>query len=162
MTVDVSLEVSLTDQELAFIQDQRLVRKFPVSTARNGSGEQSGSQCTPRGQHYVRARIGENQPVGSVFVGRRATGEIYSTALAEANPDRDWILSRILWLCGCEPGYNRLGNVDSMQRYIYLHGTPDTEPMGIPVSHGCVRMRNEHIIWLFDHVPVGTPVFIKE
>ncbi|OMH33602.1 L,D-transpeptidase [Motiliproteus sp. MSK22-1] len=162
MSVDVSLEVSLAEQQLTFIQDQQPVRQFPVSTGLNGCGELTGSECTPRGRHYVRARIGEHQAPGSVFVGRRPTGEIYSPALAQANPDRDWILSRILWLCGCEPGYNRLGNVDSMRRYIYLHGTPDTEPMGIPVSHGCIRMRNEHIIWLFDHTPVGTPVLIRE
>lgn len=121
-----------------------------------------GSEMTPRGRHRVRARIGAACPSGSVFVGRRPTGEIHTPTLAQRFPERDWILSRILWLCGEEPGRNRLGEFDSMRRYIYIHGTPDSEPMGIPRSHGCVRMRNEAIIELFDKVPVGLPVYIEE
>ena len=101
-------------------------------------------------------------PAGSVFVGRRPTGEIYSDSLAREYPDRDWILSRILWLCGCEPGRNRLGQVDSMRRYIYIHGTPDSQPMGVPASHGCIRMRNQDVISLFAMVSPGTPVEISE
>jgi lipoprotein-anchoring transpeptidase ErfK/SrfK len=126
----------------------------------NGPGQLSGSGCTPLGLHYVRARIGADLPINTVFRGRRPTGEIYSEQLAEQFPERDWILTRILWLSGCELGYNRLGKVDSMQRYIYIHGTPDSEPMGVPVSHGCIRMRNLDLVSLFDMTPVGTTVLI--
>jgi lipoprotein-anchoring transpeptidase ErfK/SrfK len=137
-------------------------RQFHVSTALNGVGEKSGSGCTPRGLHIIRAKIGESLPLNSVFVGRRFTGEIYTPDLAKRHPKRDWILTRILWLSGKEPSRNRLGSVDSMQRYIYIHGTPDTEPMGVPLSHGCVRMRNLDVIELFDLVPVGTELLIEE
>lgn len=135
---------------------------FPVSTATKGAGEQADSFQTPRGKHYIRACIGDGLPPGSVFVGRRPTGEIYSDSLAREYPDRDWILSRILWLCGREPGRNRLGRVDSMRRYIYIHGAPDSEPMGVPASHGCIRMRNQDVISLFAMVSPGTPVDISE
>jgi len=136
------------------------LRRFAVSTAVNGPGELHGSNCTPRGRHVVRAKIGAGAPAGTVFVGRRPTGETHSAELAAACPGRDWILTRILWLSGCERGRNRLGEVDTMRRYIYIHGCPDTEPMGIPRSHGCIRMRNADIIELFDMVPAGTPVEI--
>src|SRR5690606_20033273 len=118
--------------------------------------------CTPRGRHVVRARIGAGAPAGAVFRGRRPTGEVWSPELAARYPGRDWILSRILWLSGREPGFNRLGGVDSMRRYIYIHGTPDDQPMGVPLSHGCVRMRNADVIELFDLVPPGTEVLIHE
>lgn len=108
----------------------------------------------------MRAKIGAGEPENAVFRGRRTTGEIYSAALAKAHPDRDWILTRILWLSGTEVGRNRLGEVDTMRRYIYIHGTPDTEPLGVPGSIGCIRMRNRDIIELFDLVPAGTRVDI--
>jgi lipoprotein-anchoring transpeptidase ErfK/SrfK len=96
-----------------------------------------------------------------VFVGRRPTGEIWSEALTREHPERDWILTRILWLSGLEKGFNRLGDVDTMRRYIYIHGMPDSEPCGVPASIGCIRMRNADIIELFDRVAVGTPVIIE-
>jgi len=133
-----------------------------VSTAREGAGERAGSHRTPRGMHRIRAKIGEGCPPGTVFVARRPTGEIYSPELARRHPGRDWILSRILWLSGLEVGRNRLGDVDTMRRFIYIHGCPDEEPMGIPRSHGCIRMRNADIIALFERVPVGTRVSIEE
>ncbi|WP_372738186.1 L,D-transpeptidase family protein [Neptunomonas sp.] len=139
-----------------------VITEYPVSTALNGAGEQEGSGCTPRGLHVIRAKVGENLPLNAVFVGRRFTGEVYSAELARQFPERDWILTRILWLSGKEPGSNRLGAVDSMRRYIYIHGTPDSEPMGIPVSHGCIRMRNADVKELYDRVPVGTELFIEE
>ncbi len=143
------------------VRGERL-RCYAVSTALNGPGEQRDSGRTPRGRHRVRAKIGAEAPSGSVFRGRRATGEIWSPQYAARYPGRDWILSRILWLCGCEPGRNRFGNVDSMRRYIYIHGTPDDQPVGVPRSHGCIRMRNRDVIELFDLVPVGTTVEIEE
>ncbi len=155
--------VSIGSQRLdLFGDDGACIRRYRVSTARNGAGERNGSGCTPRGHHVVRARIGGAQPARAVFVGRRPTGEQWSSALAQQHPGRDWILSRILWLSGTERGRNRLGSCDSMRRYIYIHGTPDTEPMGEPRSHGCIRMRNEEVIELFDLVSVGTPVDIIE
>lgn len=138
------------------------VRRYPVSTATNGPGEIRNSFCTPRGQHVVRAKIGAGQPVGMVFVKRRPTGEICTSDLCAANPGRDWILSRILWLSGTEPGFNRLGDRDTMQRYIYIHGTGDATRLGTPGSKGCIRMSNQDIVELFDLVPAGMPVEIME
>ena len=108
----------------------------------------------------MRAKIGAGQPENTVFVARRPTGERYTPELAAQFPDRDWILTRILWLSGCEVGHNRLGDVDTMRRYIYIHGSPDSVHMGRPGSIGCIRMRNADIIDLFDRVPPGTPVDI--
>ncbi len=160
---DARIVVSIPRQELVFERAGRPgAQRWAVSTAANGPGERMGSECTPRGRHVVRARIGAGLPAGAVLVGRRPTGEVYDAALAATYPDRDWILTRILWLCGAEPGRNRFGAVDSMRRYIYIHGTPDTEPMGVPRSHGCIRMRNADIIDLFDQVPVGCPVEILQ
>ena len=152
--------VSLSRQQLTLFAGE-VVSKWPVSTARTGPGETKNSESTPRGLHTVRAMIGAGAESGAVFVGRRPTGEIYCEELAAQFPKRDWILSRILWLSGCEPGRNRLGNVDSMQRYIYIHGTPDTEPMGVPYSHGCIRMANADVIELFDQVHAGIAVQIE-
>lgn len=153
------VEVRLNTQTLHF-SNRSGERVYKISSALNGHGQLSGSGCTPLGRHIVRAKIGQNLPLNTVFVGRRPTGEIYSEKLAEQFPKRDWILTRILWLSGSELGYNRLGNVDSMRRYIYIHGTPDSEPMGIPLSHGCIRMRNLDLVELFDMTPLGTEVLI--
>ena len=154
------LRVSISQQTLALYRGGSCVRQWPVSTALNGTGNQSGSNQTPLGVHRIRACIGAGAAAGSVFVGRRPTGEIYSAELAARFPGRDWILTRILWLCGEEKGINRGANVDSQRRYIYIHGTPDTEPMGVPLSHGCIRMRNQDVIELFDDVSPGTRVII--
>lgn len=156
------IRVSLAAQRLELLNDGRIIQSYSISTATNGAGEQSGSGCTPCGWHEVRAKIGAGCAPDTVFVSRRPTGEIYTQRLAAAYPERDWILSRILWLRGLEPGRNRYGNVDSMRRYIYLHGCPDSEPMGIPRSHGCVRMRNVDVIDLFDRVAASTRVWIQK
>ncbi len=157
---DLWIAVSLTQQLLRLFAGDQLVREYLVSSSRYGPGEQSGSQCTPRGRHVIRARIGDKAPAGAVFVGRRPTGEIYSPELCRRFPRRDWILSRILWLSGRELGANRLGQVDSMRRFIYIHGTPDSEPVGVPFSHGCIRMRNTDVIDLYSRVSVGITVEI--
>lgn len=154
--------ISIPQQTLTLLDNQgECVRRYVVSTAANGAGEQEGSGCTPRGLHVIRAKIGGGRPLAAVFRGRRWTGEVWSPELSAQFPERDWILSRILWLSGREPGRNRLGNVDSMRRYIYIHGTPDDQPMGEPRSHGCVRMRNGEVVELFDLVPAGTEVLIN-
>jgi lipoprotein-anchoring transpeptidase ErfK/SrfK len=158
----VRIEVDISAQTLSVVDTEgRVLRRYPVSTAKNGVGEANGSFCTPRGRHIVRAKIGAGQPAGTVFRGRRATGEIWSTELHDRFPGRDWILTRLLWLSGCEPGFNRLGSVDTMRRMIYIHGAPDTAPMGEPGSHGCIRMRNLDVAELFDLVPCRTPVDIR-
>jgi lipoprotein-anchoring transpeptidase ErfK/SrfK len=154
------LEISIPEQSLALLENGREVRRYVVSTSRNGAGEQPGSFCTPRGEHIVRAKIGAGQPWNAVFVRRRPTGEIWTSELAERFPGRDWILTRILWLSGCEPGRNRLGGVDTMRRYIYIHGSPEDVEMGKPGSIGCVRMRNQDVVELFELVPPGTEVSI--
>ena len=156
------LLIDIARQRLQLFDDFSVcVGDYSVSTARNGAGELDGSGCTPRGQHYIRAMIGAGQPLHSVFRGRRPTGEIYSPERALAHPERDWILSRIVWLCGRQWGVNRGPGVDTFRRFIYIHGTSDTEPMGIPLSHGCVRMRNTELVALFARLQPGMAVMIR-
>lgn len=155
------IRIQIERQELCLLDESRPVLCFPVSTAAAGTGQQQNSGQTPLGRHRVRALIGAGQPVGAVFRGRRPTGEIWTPELQARYPERDWILSRIIWLCGCEPGFNRLGDVDTQRRFIYLHGTPDSEPLGEPHSHGCIRMEKQAIITLFDRIKPGTLVEIE-
>ena len=157
-----SIRISIADQALELSEDGKAVRRYRVSTAKNGAGEKYGSFCTPRGRHIVRAKVGGGAPVNTVFVKRRPTGEIYDAELGRRFPGRDWMLTRLLWLSGCEPGFNRLGDVDTMRRYIYIHGSPDSAVMGTPGSIGCIRMYNHDLLELFDIVEPGTPVEITE
>ncbi len=150
--------VDLGRQRLQLLDGGRTVLEALVSTARNGPGERRDSACTPRGWHVVRARIGDGLPPGAVLRGRRPTGECFVPG--RMDPRQDWILSRILWLGGREPGVNRLGDVDTQRRYIYIHGTADLAGLGRPVSHGCIRMANQDIIGLFGRVAVGDAVYI--
>lgn len=149
-------------QQLQLIEAGNILAQYPVSTALKGFGEQKDTDKTPRGWHVIRAKIGTGSPKYTVFIGRRPTGEIYTPALGLMHPERDWILSRIMWLSGLEPGYNRLGDVDTMRRYIYIHGCPDEISLARPLSHGCIRMHNDALIELYDRVPVGTKIFIGE
>ena len=157
-----SVAISLAAQRLDLFSGTELYRSWPVSTSKHGPGEVRDTFKTPRGRHVIRAKIGAGAPLGAVFRGRRPTGEIYSEELARAQPGRDWILTRILWLSGTEIGRNRLGDVDTMRRYIYLHGTHEFAEMGKPGSIGCVRMRNADILELFERVAPYTPVEIRE
>lgn len=154
------LRIDLQRQLLELTDDGRVEQIFSVSTSKHGAGERRDSFRTPRGRHVIRAKVGAGAAAGTVFRGRRPTGEVYSRELAAAFPERDWILTRIMWLSGTEVGRNRLGDVDTMRRYIYIHGAPETEPMGVPGSIGCIRMRNDEIIDLFDRVSPGTVVEI--
>jgi hypothetical protein len=156
------LRIDLAAQRLQVLDGDRVAASFAVSTSAKGAGERSGSEQTPRGAHEIRALIGDGAPCGAVFVGRQPTGEICTPELRAAFPDRDWILSRVIWLAGCEDGRNRGGDVDTFERYIYIHGTPDDEPVDEPRSHGCIRMRNPDVIALFAMVEVGTRVRIDE
>lgn len=156
------IEINIADQSLALFDGDRCLRRYSVSTGLRGAGEEQDSFCTPRGSHVIAEKIGGDCEVNAVFVGRRPTGEIYSPELRKDNPDRDWILTRILWLEGTEEGRNRGGNVDSRSRYIYIHGSPDDVDMGRPGSRGCIRMRNSDVVELFDLVEEGVPVDIRE
>ena len=155
----MKIKINITTQTLELQDDSgSLLKSYSVSTALHGPGEEADSHCTPRGKHVIRAKIGAGQPVNTVFVRRRPTDEVYTPQLGAQFPGRDWILTRILWLSGCEPGYNRLGSCDTMRRYIYIHGTPDERTMGVPASHGCINMRNENLLELFALVDAGTIV----
>jgi lipoprotein-anchoring transpeptidase ErfK/SrfK len=159
---DVLIHLSLAEQRLELREGGKTTAVYPVSTARNGPGERRGSGCTPRGWHRIRSKIGAGLPSDTVFVGRRPTGEIYTPELARRHPERDWILTRILWLTGLESGYNRGGECDTLRRFIYIHGCPDTAPMGKPLSHGCIRMRNQELLELFERVEIGDRVLVAE
>ena len=158
----MKINISIPKQQLDLVDDNcRIIQQYAISSAKNGVGQENGSFCTPLGKHIIRAKIGQGQPTNTVFIRRRPTGEIYSPALGEQFPKRDWILTRILWLSGCEPGFNRQGSVDTMRRYVYIHGSPDSVEMGKPGSIGCIRMRNSDLLALFDIVDAGISVEIK-
>ena len=163
-THDTELVINIAEQTLTIYQQQTEVGRYTVSTAKNGVGSLQDSGCTPLGKHIIAEKIGGSEPMSAVFIGRVPTGEIYNADLGTLHPKRDWILSRILWLSGLEDGLNKgcneQGGCDTYQRYIYIHGTPDTEPMGMPLSHGCIRMRNEDIVALYEQVKAGIPVTI--
>lgn len=158
----MKIHISIDRQQLDLLNDENtVISSYLISSAKNGVGQQRDSFCTPLGKHIIRAKIGENQPINTVFVKRRPTGEIYTPELASRYPGRDWILTRIMWLSGCESGFNRLGLVDTMRRYIYIHGSPDSAEMGKPGSIGCIRMHNGDLLDLFGRVTVGTPIEIN-
>jgi lipoprotein-anchoring transpeptidase ErfK/SrfK len=157
----MKIHIRITQQQLDLIDDEdKIVCNYLISSAKNGVGQQRGSFCTPLGKHVIRAKIGDHQPINTVFIKRRPTGEIYTPELGIRYSGRDWILTRILWLSGCEIGFNRLGSVDTMRRYIYIHGSPDGVEMGKPGSIGCIRMHNNDLLDLFERVAVGTPTEI--
>ena len=162
MNQDKHIEINISKQTLRLSEGNDLIKQYTISTAKNGPGEQMDSECTPRGKHLIREKIGAGCEANTIFVGREASGEMYHPELREQFPDRDWILTRILWLSGCEEGKNKGGNVDSYDRYIYIHGGPDDLAMGVPGSRGCVRMRNDDMIELFDLVETETGVNIIE
>lgn len=165
MKANLHIIINIAQQTLIIYDNHTILHKYCISTAKNGIGGQQDSGCTPLGEHIIAQMIGEDEPISTVFVGRVPTGEIYDDELGSNFPKRDWILSRILWLAGLEEGINKgnnqNGGCDSYQRYIYIHGTPDTEAIGKPLSHGCIRMRNDDIIELFEKVDTGTRVFIN-
>ncbi len=156
------IKISVAKQSLQVVEAGETIKSFVISTGKNGCSEQNGSGGTPTGWHYIRIKVGTAADKNAVFVGRRETGEIYSSSLADSHPNRDWVLGRILWLSGLEKGKNRLGDVDTLRRYIYIHGTPDEEQLGTPASHGCIRMNCADVVELFSMVDVGTRVHIFE
>jgi len=157
-----TITINLSSQEADLLDKDSLIKRYRVSTSKQGAGERNGSFCTPRGRHIIRAKIGAGMPENTVFVERRPTGEIFTPELGRNFPGRDWILTRILWLSGCEVGFNRLGDVDTMRRFIYIHGSPDSVELGKPGSAGCIRMHNKDLLDLFERVRVGDEVLISE
>ena len=156
------IDVNIIKQQLRLLNNGIVISSYPVSTAKNGVGQLNGSECTPLGWHTIRAKIGADAEENTVFVGRRNTSEIFNEALRSENPERDWILTRILWLSGLEKEKNRGGEVDTMRRYIYIHGCPDADSFNKPSSHGCLKMHNKDVVDLFDNVNAGTRVYIHE
>ena len=162
MKNNLYIEINIHEQTLKLFDGDKLTGQYPVSTARNGPGELMDSECTPRGAHIISEKIGSGLAPNTVFISRTPTGELYTPEMYKKFPHRDWMLTRILWLSGTEPGCNQGGNVDSHDRYIYIHGSPDEVEMGKPGSRGCIRMRNKDVIELFEQVEEGTPVHISE
>ena len=157
------IKISISEQKLFLYRDDASLEKsFIVSSALKGTGQNKNSFCTPLGRHKVRAKIGENMPIYSQFVGRRPTGKIWNPSMSLSNPKEDWILTRIIWLSGLEVGFNRLGNQDTMQRFIYIHGTDEEINLGKPTSHGCIRMNNRDVIELFKQIQIGDQVLISD
>ena len=156
------IKISISKQQLILFGEEDSIKQYSISTAKNGSGERKNSECTPRGEHIIAEKIGQGAKENSVFVGRIETNELYNSKLRDFHPRRDWILTRILWLSGLEEGKNKGGDVDSHDRYIYIHGSPEDIEMGRPGSRGCIRMRNSDVIELFNLVNVGTRVTISE
>lgn len=160
MTNPRRIVIHLSGQRLDLFEAEKCIRSYSVSTAKNGAGQGAGTERTPLGRHVIQSKIGTGCAENTVFVGRKPTGELYSPDLAQAEPDRDWVLTRVLWLSGTEEGFNLGGDTDTHSRFIYVHGCPDSEPMGIPLSHGCIRMHNADVIELYDLVEPGNQVHI--
>ena len=160
MKKEKHIDIDIVKQQLTLLQKDVVIASYSISTAKNGVGQKNGSECTPLGQHVINSKIGDNAKENSVFIGRKETGEYFDETLRKNNPERDWILTRILWLSGTEEGQNKGGEVDTLSRYIYIHGCPDSDSFMNPSSHGCIKMRNKDIIELFEYVDVGTQVFI--
>jgi len=151
ITIDVS-------NQILKLSSNKLTRDYFISTSKNGVGQENNSGKTPLGRHYIFKKIGQNMPVNSIFIGREFNFEVYHDALGDIYTD--WILTRILWLAGSEDGMNAGGNVDTKNRYIYIHGTPYEDQLGKPVSSGCIRMSNQDVIELFNYTQIRTEVNI--
>ena len=156
------LHISCKHQRLEVYHNHRCMQSMSISTGKKGTGQQKNSGKTPLGWHCIAEKFGDDAPINSVFVARKPTGEIYTSELKENNPERDWILTRILRLKGLELGVNLEGEVDTYQRYIFLHGTPVETILGVNGSKGCIRVRNRAIVKLYNQVSVGTPVYISD
>lgn len=145
--------VSVKDQKLGIYRSGQLVGTYRISTSKFGVGDRPGSNCTPLGKHEVVAKIGHGLPAGAVLKSRQWNGEV----LRPNAPGRDPIVSRILWLSGCERT-----NRNAYGRFIYIHGTPEENRLGTPASYGCVRMAMRDVIRVFERVPIGASVVITQ
>lgn len=152
--------IDIQAQSLMCFENGQVIADYEISSGKNGVGETENSGCTPRGWHEIADLIGLEHHENAVFVGRQWTGEIYSLTLSQQYPHRDWILTRILRLRGLEPGKNQGSGVDTYSRYIYIHGAPDEAKMGIPGSHGCIRMNSKDVMILANWAKLGFKVYI--
>ena len=158
----VIILVDISRQQILLFENGKETDRYSISTSSYGIGSKSGSNKTPLGAHFVRKKIGAEAAPGTIFKARKNTGKIAQTEYKPRATGDDFVTSRILWLSGLERGINKAGNVDSFKRYIYIHGTHEEGLIGQPASHGCVRMKNEDVIELFDHTPESSLVLISE
>lgn len=157
-----AIKINVAKQQLKlFDEEGDLLQQYSVSTSKNGTGNQNGSEQTPLGLHRIKDKLGGAMPVNEVFIGRLPHGNLDECIERGVDLPDDVIMSRIMWLEGMEPGRNRGGYVDTYQRYIYIHGTNHEESIGTPTSIGCIRMRNQDIVDLFRQVEVGSEVLIE-
>ena len=164
LTINVTtseLIVDISEQRLYFMQNDKILESFPISTSKYGEGSVVNSFKTPLGLHEIKEKIGENAEINSIFISRINTmrkAEIYKSIYDSSN---DYVTSRILWLSGLEVGLNKGSGIDSYDRYIYIHGTHEEGLIGQKASDGCIRMFNKDVVYLFNIVPKGTKVYIK-
>ena len=145
-----SIKINVSKQLLSlFDEDGNLLRQYPVSTSKYGTGNVNGSEKTPLGLHRIKDKLGGAMPVNEVFIGRVPQGNLEECQIRGVDLPDDVIMSRILWLEGMEPGRNKGGYVDTYQRYIYIHGTNHEDDIGTPASIGCIRMRNQDVVDLY-------------
>ena len=153
--------VDISEQRLYLYNNDNLVQSFPVSTSKYGEGQIENSFKTPLGLHEIKEKIGDKEPINTIFTARENTNKIAEIQINPNDTENDFVTSRILWLDGLENGINRGVGVDSYSRYIYIHGTHEEGLIGQKASHGCIRMFNNDVIELFDMVSEGTKVQIR-
>ncbi len=154
--------VSVTEQKLLLVKNGEVSKTYPVSSSVYGIGNKAGSNQTPLGTHTISERFGDGAEPGTIFRSRGNTGKIATIYTDKTDSDDDLVTTRIMWLQGMEPGANKGHGIDSHARYIYIHGTQEEGLIGEPASHGCIRMKNQDVIELFNSVPQGTFVEIQE
>lgn len=154
------LFISIENQELYYIRNKTVVNTFIISSSKYGTGNENGSNKTPLGIHKVKEKHGEDTPLNGIMVGRIFNGKIAKVYHDTTRSKTDDITTRILWLEGMEEGKNKGIGIDSYKRYIYIHGTSEEGRLGMPASHGCIRMKNKDIIDLYRIIEVGTLVLI--
>ena len=156
------LLVNIEKQEMYLVKNDSIKKTYRISSSKYGTGNKSGSEKTPLGVHRIAEKIGANAEPNTIFVGRVDTRKEASIITDTLDVEADDVTSRILWLEGLEPGINKGKGIDSHERYIYIHGTPEEGLIGTPASHGCIRMHNSEVIELFNIVATGTFVVIEE
>ena len=159
---ELVLIVEVTQQKLYVVKEEKVIRTYPISTSKYGIGNEDGSNKTPVGTHRIYEKVGEGVKIGTIFKARISTGRIANISHDSTDVEQDFIITRIMCLEGLEPGVNKGKGIDSCDRRIYIHGTPEEGLIGTPASHGCIRMKNDDVVELFDLVKIGTLVEIKE
>ena len=158
---DTNIIIDISEQRLYLIKNSSIIESFPISTSKFGEGSTENSFKTPLGNHKIKDKIGDNADLNTIFVSRINTKRKASIIREDIDSDDDHVTSRILWLDGQEEGLNKGKGVDSYNRYIYIHGTHEEGLIGQKASHGCIRMFNNDVIYLYDIVKEATNVYIK-